>query len=51
MAISKFLQTNKYPIAILSLIGSLFGVAFSVSDLVDTYEAKKKKTVKKSTKP
>jgi hypothetical protein len=50
--LAKFLQSNKYPIAILSLLGSLFGVAFSIADLKDTYDAKKRLNKKRvGTKP
>ncbi len=40
--IANFLKTNKLIIAVLSLVGSLAGVAFSVSDVHSELQARKK---------
>jgi len=50
MAVANFLKTNKLLIAILSLIGSIAGVAFSASDVHGELQ-KRNKTKKASAKP
>lgn len=49
--IATFLKTHKLLIAVLSLIGSVAGVAFSASDVHGELQKRKKLTSKKSTKP
>ena len=50
--IATFLKKNKLLIAVLSLIGSVAGVAFSVSDVHDELAKRKRLTApKKSSKP
>jgi len=49
--IANFLKTHKLLIAILSLIGSVAGVAFSVSDVQSELQLRTKKPRKLSAKP
>lgn len=49
--IAAFLKTHKLLIAVLSLLGSVAGVAFSATDVHSELEKRKKLTSKKSTKP
>lgn len=49
--IATFLKKNKLLIAILSLIGSVAGVAFSASDVHDELNRRKKLPKKTSSKP
>lgn len=49
--IATFLKTHKFAIAVLSLIGSIAGVAFSVSDVHDQLQVRKRKLARSSSKP
>lgn len=49
--IAAFLKANKLLIAVLSLVGSVAGVAFSASDVHGELQRRKKLTKKTSSKP
>jgi hypothetical protein len=49
--LAAFLKTHKFAIAVLSLIGSVAGVAFSISDVHDQLQVRKRQKARLNSKP